>query len=222
LRVEAGAAYIPFDSGTWQIRTQQRGTGVTFESHLERGWFDLAAQVGALTLRPTGDPENFLRVAYAQMGLARGTLLLHAAGVIRGGRGYVFFGPSGSGKTTVSNLSMDAVVLSDDLVMLRVDGERVRLFGVPFRGELIEAPRTNAHAELRALHLLVKDSEHRVAAVPESEAIARLCACVPFVLNEPQQAARVVALCAALERRVPIAALHFRRDAGFWEVVNGD
>jgi hypothetical protein len=42
-------------------------------------------------------------------------LMLHAAGVVKEGRGYAFVGPSGSGKTTLaSSMEGDALVLADD------------------------------------------------------------------------------------------------------------
>ncbi len=56
-------------------------------------------------MRPGGNPENYLRVIYAWRCLEQGALLVHASGVIRRGRGFVFFGPSGSGKTTSARLS---------------------------------------------------------------------------------------------------------------------
>src|SRR5207247_1225576 len=62
--------------------------------------------------------ENFLRILTASHILESGGFLLHASGVVRAGRAYVFFGPSGSGKTTVTHLSPGDQVLSDDLTLV--------------------------------------------------------------------------------------------------------
>jgi hypothetical protein len=78
--------------------------------------------------------ENFLRVVFAHVALEKGALLLHGAGVVRGGSAYVFFGPSGSGKTTVTSLSKGDRILSDDLVMIVPEGRGFAACSVPFRG----------------------------------------------------------------------------------------
>lgn len=222
VQVEPGPEYIPFDSAeTWQVKSAVQAGRLEFESHLEKGWMDLTAGHGGLTLRPKGDTENFLRVLYAWQCLDRGALLLHASGVVRLGKGYVFFGPSGSGKTTISQLSLEHTVLSDDLVIVKKYSQTCRVYGVPFRGDMPEAPRANVEADLRGLFMLVKADEHRLTPVSASEAVARLAACVPFVMSQPANAWRVAELCADLVASMPVFALHFRREAGFWSVIDG-
>jgi len=221
VRVEPGPEYIPFESAqTWQIKSTVQAGRLEFESYLEKGWIDLTAGHGALTLRPRGDTENFLRVLYAWQCLDHGALLLHASGVIRQGKGYVFFGPSGSGKTTITQLSLEHTVLSDDLVIVKKRGQTCRVYGVPFRGDMPEAPRTNAEADLRGLFMLVKADEHRLTPVAAPEAVARLAACVPFVMSQPANTWRVAELCADMVASVPVLALHFRREVGFWSVID--
>lgn len=222
VRVEAGPAYIPLGSTTtWQVRTTGRNGRTEFESFHEKGWADRATRRGELVMRPQGDPENFLRVLYAWLCLEQGGLLLHASGVIARDRGYVFCGPSGSGKTTVSGLSLDRVVLSDDLVIIRKRGEAYRLYGVPFRGELAGTPQHNTSAALRAVFTLVKDTYHHVASLNQSEATARLVACAPFVTCQAASAQRVTKICSDLATQITVRELHFRRDPGFWEVIDG-
>jgi hypothetical protein len=223
--VEAGGNFMPFEPGPWQIRTARHGERIEFQSYQEQGWYDLAKRRGELVLRPGGNPENYLRVIYAWRCLEREALLVHASGVIRRGRGFVFFGPSGSGKTTTARLSREAQILSDDLVILQrevtSEGAAVRVFGVPFRGEMVEAERTNASAPLAGLYSLTKAQEHRLADLAHMEGAARLVACVPFVMSQPENARRVLALCAEITRLVRVKQLHFKPDAGFWQVIDG-
>ncbi len=222
LTVEPGPLYIPVvPGGDWQIQTTCENGRIDFESHYERGWLDKRQNLGELTMRPEGSPENFLRVLYAWNCLENDALLLHACGVIRNARGHVFFGPSGSGKTTVASLSLDQPVLSDDLVIIKRHGGDYRVYGVPFRGDMVQAPRTNASAELRGLYTLVKDSEHCVMPLSRTEATARLAACVPFVMAQPSNAQRVMDICSDLAANVKTGALHFKPDNGFWKVING-
>jgi hypothetical protein len=220
--VEPGPLYIPLESAaTWQIRTAEHAGRIEFESYHERGWIDQKQKTGELSMRALGEPENFLRVLYAWLCLEHQGLVVHASGVIRRGRGYVFFGPSGSGKTTVATLSLEHTVLSDDLVIIRKHGSVYRVHGVPFRGDMPEAPRCNASAELSGLFTLIKNDEHRITPLTRAEGVARLSACVPFVMSQLSNTERVLEECRAVVAAVPLNALHFRRDPGFWEAIDG-
>lgn len=228
LRLADGDPFLPFDSDAWQVRSWLEAGRVHFVSHLESGWFDLVEGRGELTLRPNGNPENYLRVIYAWRCLNAGALLVHAGGVICDGRGWAFFGPSGAGKTTAVSLSPGACVLSDDLVILKSErapaqsgSAGVRVYGTPFRGDLPETPRQNASAELAGLFALEKAAEHAVAPLAAPLALARLAACIPFVMVQPASAGRALALCGEIVRRRSPQLLRFRRDPGFWSVING-
>lgn len=218
ISVEPGTKFLPF-APTWQVRTSQQNGRLNFESHYEKGWVERGSRHAELVMREEGDPENFLRVIYAWMCLERQALLVHACGVIRGEAGYVFFGPSGDGKTTTASLSSAFIVLSDDLVILKQAAGEWRVYGVPFRGDLPEAPRSNRNAPLRGIFSLVKDTNHHIEPLKSFEAVARLAACVPFVMGQHGSAQRVTDLCVGLNAAVPIRALHFRRDPGFWELI---
>lgn len=221
VRVEPGVEFIPFGfSMAWQIRTTRKNDRIEFESHCEKGWVDGATRRGELVIRPRGgNIENFLRVLYAWLCIEDNSLLLHACGISRHQRGYVFFGPSGSGKTTTARLSANDTILSDDLVIIKKNRGRFLVYGTPFRGDLPEAPRTNQSADLAGAYALTKDSRHFLAPLAPSEAVARLAQCVPFVMQQPQSALRVMDICRDLVTLVPVRMLHFRLDSGFWELI---
>jgi ABC-type cobalamin/Fe3+-siderophores transport system ATPase subunit len=163
--------------------------------------------------------ENFLRVLCAHLGLERNAVLVHASGVVKHGQGFVFFGPSGSGKTTTARLSASHTILSDDMVLLKRVNGGVRAYGVPFRGDLPETPRSNVNVELAGLFCLRQDEQHFVAPLERPRALAKLVSCVPFVMTSPEMSQRVMALCDDMVAHVPTRELHFRRDSGFWTVV---
>lgn len=222
VHVEPGTTYIPLIPGTpMQVRCTVESGRLNFVSHFEKGSVDWARGKGTLVMREVGDPENFLRVIYACLCAETDGLLLHANGVIRYGKGYVFFGPSGSGKTTTARLSLEHTVLSDDIVIVRKHDGRFRVYGVPFRGDLAEGPRVNASADLAGAFSLVKDTVHKVLPIPTPVATAQLAACVPFVMEQLAMARHVTETCADLASHVPVRALHFRPDNNFWEVIDG-
>lgn len=220
VKVQPGARFVPMQAGPWVIELDDERGRLRYRSHFDAGWMEIERGRAFLEMAPEADVENFLRVLYAQLCLRAGGLLLHAAGVVRDEAGFVFFGPSGSGKTTVARLSLKETVLSDDLVIVKLLGDKVRVYGVPFRGDFPEAPRVNRSAELRGLFTLIKAPGHSVAAVAGPEAIARLLACVPFVMTDAMRAARVMQIGRQLIGRVPVRALHFRLDSGFWGKIH--
>jgi hypothetical protein len=205
--------------GPWIIETSYEQGQLKYRSHFDEGQADLERGTGVLEIAPETDVENFLRVLYAHLCLRADGLLLHSAGVVSDGAGFVFFGQSGSGKSTVSRLSLDKTILSDDLVILRIQDGKARVYGVPFRGDFPEAPRVNTSADLRGLFALVKAPEHAITHVEPPAALARLLACMPFVIIDAAHAKRAVKICSQLIECVPVRALRFRLDSGFWREI---
>ncbi len=109
--------------------------------------------------------------------LARGRgAEIHAAGIADGGRGFLFVGPSGAGKSTMTRLWMEkgARVLSDDRIVLRGDGGRIRMHGTPWHGEAgLSLPES---APLTAVFFLKKAQEDTLLPARDAEATSRLFA----------------------------------------------
>jgi len=219
--VREGVQFVPMEPGPWVINTTFKNDILTFESYVEKGKVNLATGQGRLVMAPTGLVENYLRVLYAWCMVRAGGLLLHSAGVVKDGRAYLFFGTSGSGKTTATRLSTNYTILSDDILIVKPVNGSFQAFGVPFRGEFMDAPRANTRAPLAGLYRLRKATEHRVQPMPTAQAVAELASCVPFVVIDSDMGHRVVDICSRLVAEVPVMELHFRKDPGFWRVLNG-
>src|SRR5262245_27013883 len=129
----------PAGQGEW-YRLHRRATadGTLVCSYEFAGFHKASGRQAVLSLvQPEGrlfdrGLENFLRVLTVSFVLESGGFLLHASGIVRNGRAYVFFGPSGSGKTTVTHLSPNDVVLSDDLTLVVRTGRGYEAAGIPF------------------------------------------------------------------------------------------
>jgi len=82
---------------------------------------------------------NFIINRFIQWTLHRGSLLMHAAGVMSDGRGLAIAGFSGMGKSTLSLHIMNRGVsfISNDRVMVSANGDGVTMRGVP------KLPRVN-------------------------------------------------------------------------------
>ncbi len=220
IEVREGVQFVPLEPGLYVINSSFQDGRLTFESYFEAGSVDMATGQGHLLMAPRGSIGNFLRVLYSWRCIHKDALLIHSAGVIKDGKAFVFFGPSGSGKTTTARLSLDHVVLSDDLVVIKKRNVAYKAYGVPFRGDMPEAPRTNAQADLCGLFRLKKDTSHFATPLRHSQAAAELISCVPFVMEDPIMNQRVMDICADLAASVPVKELHFSQDQGFWRVID--
>jgi len=129
-KVKIKEEYIDFPSGRI---VRKRLTGMAF---LFGGGENLA--VG-----PCVDNDNqvvnFIINRFIQWTLHKGSLLMHAAGVMNGGRGLAIAGFSGMGKSTLSLHIMNRGVsfVSNDRVMVSVNGDGITMRGVP------KLPRVN-------------------------------------------------------------------------------
>jgi hypothetical protein len=163
--------------------------------------------------------ENYLRTLTASLILERGGLLVHAAAVVRDGRGYLFFGPSGSGKTTVTRLSPGDTVLSDDLALVLPAREGFVVTGIPFGMAHHHVPDTNDSFPLVALLRLVQSKDVLRQALTGARALAELSSCLPFCMQDRTEAARALENAGRLLGVVPAWRLFFREDDAFWKVV---
>jgi hypothetical protein len=162
--------------------------------------------------------NSFLRILYSLALVEARGLVVHAAGLIRNGRAYLFCGPSGSGKTTISRLSNDATLLSDELSIVRIVDRGALCFGTPFRGELGLAGSDRGEA-LAGIYFLRHGPRHATAPIKPSEALRRLLPNVLFFVKDGAVTATVFEIASTLVESVPCFELSFRPDPAFWEVI---
>ena len=194
------------------------------------GWMDAGRREGGLTLAqealtsPRGfdrSLENFLRVVFSHLIVPRGGFLLHSAGLVRDGRAHMFFGPSGSGKTTVTTLTPEATILSDDLTMVVRDaGGSYRACSVPFRGLFAPEATSDATWPIAAFYRLIQDTEDRLERVQGARAVGELVGSLPFVTDRTEIAGLVMDTVAKAAATVPIFRLHFKKDRTFWQAID--
>jgi hypothetical protein len=148
--------------------------------------------------------------------------LIHAAGVMRGGRGYLFVGPSGAGKSTVAGLSAAHAVLNDEMNLVEWQDGRLRLIGTPFNAFFTD--KVAGDAFLETVLLLEQAPEHALAPAGPARAATDLAAQVapPVGLGDvPDGSTRAAMLEVAVGMMdlVPVQVMRFRKDAGFWDLL---
>ena len=119
--------------------------------------------------------DNALMLLFAFRTAPLMTLEMHAAVVVKEGRGYLFLGHSGTGKSTHARQWLaafdDAWLLNDDNPIIRVmeDGE-VRVYGSPWSGKT--PCYNNAHARVGGIVKLSQAPHNKIQTISLPEAYA--------------------------------------------------
>jgi hypothetical protein len=187
---------------------------LTIEGAGFNGVFDERAGEGWIAQPPDPAPfETFLTAICAARLLRHDGFMLHAAALIAPEGARVFFGPSGSGKTTVSELIGEGVI-SDEITVIRRDGDRYRVSGVPWRGARLEA-------ELAGLFALRQATETVFTPLAPAETVRRLLGSVFFSRADGGEITRFMATAEHLVSTVAGYEMRFTRDRAFWSAVPG-
>jgi hypothetical protein len=184
------------------------------------GWIDPDQAAAGLEAHPDadiGDLSIFVRTCLALQAFERGALLFHAAGVVRQGQGYALFGLSGSGKTTAARFSRDAVVLNDDLILIRQGTAGWELWATPFGGSW----RPNCQsAPLRALLRLVQAEQDRLETMRPAAALGEVVSNSPVINADGARLPVLLSRWQKALEEIPVRALYFRKGPAFWEVLD--
>lgn len=187
------------------------------------GRLDPANGQGQLTIsnhQPLDDIEYFVRVAYALLAFQSGGLMLHATGIARNDRAYLFFGPSGSGKSTTARNSADDLILNDDLIILMLDNQRWQAHATPFWNRPQLRPNTTTRVPLAGLYRLVQDRTVFTEPIDSARAAAEVIACVPIIASDPGRSLMLLdRIDQILRAKIPVKRLHLLPDASFWNVI---
>jgi len=138
-----------------------------------------------------------------------GDVILHASGVVKGGRGYCFCGVSGAGKSTLAAelATMPGVtVLGEDTVILRRIGGVFHIYGTPWH----ERPQfcSPLGAPLAKVFFLDRAMAPGARLISPADGVTRLLqtAYVPYYRRDAVTA--ILDRLAELAERVPFFELH--------------
>lgn len=155
--------------------------------------------------------SNLFRSIYSIWVVNNGGLVLHAGGILRYGKAYVFFGPSNSGKSTITQLSKDASILDDESIFIhRFNG-----------GYLASGRRLRRSFPIHGLYKLTKDKQVYLRKLPKSWALGELFT-VPAWLGGLAGQQRLLVNFSNLVKKIPCFELHFRRDDSFWRCIDAN
>ncbi|TDI34069.1 MAG: hypothetical protein E2P03_03920 [Acidobacteria bacterium] len=208
------------------IELEDEGSGAyRIRSHWQDGVINVATGKGSVTftsLEPIHlrmSLENFLRIACQLLLPARGSFLMHSAGVIDQGRCFLFFGQSGAGKSLATELSLPRRILSDDMVLVDADATPATIHAVPFFGAFPMEQRTRGAFPLAAALRLRQSEDTRIEPLRAGRAVATVSASIPFVHDLGLRHEGLLDLVTRFCNKVPVADLHFTRSDRFWSVL---
>jgi hypothetical protein len=192
--------------------------------NLRRG--DFSAEIFSGAGKASAAPNEqcldaFLRSLISWRLIEAGGLMLHSAGLVRGGKAYVFFGKSGAGQSTLSRLALGAgaEVISDEMNLLRPGPRGWRVFGSPFWGEMRAGGR-QASWPLGGLFLLKKAGAAAVLPCSGGEAFRTMLRCLVNFSRSAEISAAALLAAGRLLAAVPARRLCFSKDsADFMELL---
>ena len=185
------------------------------------GRMDLSKKKGEINIFPPYTRESlasFLRIIYNILITEEGGLVLHAAGIVKDNRAYIFFGPSQSGKSTVAQLSKDYTILSDDLVVIKRINGSCKVFGTPYWDRLRESQGKRGIFEIAGLFKLVKDNKTYLKRLSYAQGMAEALT-LPGVPKEHQPIDKLLNISSYLIKKTPCYELHFLPNKTFWKCI---
>ena len=164
--------------------------------------------------------DSFLRVCFSTLVIQKGGLMLHAAGIDKGTKGYVFFGVSRTGKTTIANFSKGhASILSDEFVFVIKSGEAYRVFGSPFYGTYHKYG-INSDSPVTAAFNPVKDSDICIKKINPVTFLSKFLAAAVVFTKNPGDVDKVLEIAHDFVNTVPCFDLHFEKNDRFWTDID--
>lgn len=178
-------------------------------TRVEIGCRPLAVPVSVQPYYPVRYPLDQLLLMHYLAG--REGLIVHAAGVVIAGRGYIFPGRSGAGKSTLARqlaARADWLQLSDDRVIVRKLNGELRAYGTPWPGEAGVA--VNRGVPLGGVLFLQQAPMDEIRAMNPPAALPLLLPTATVPWYDEELLGPVLSFCDHLVTGVPVARISFR------------
>lgn len=181
-----------------------------FNMETREGWAKCTVHVGL---------NSFLRFIYTILLLKESGFLVHASSLIREGEGYLFPGESGAGKTTITRLSPDATLLTDEVSLVKKVNGNYHIYGTPFWGELAIGGK-NTHVPLKSVYFPKKDKKSFKKNVNTLQTLEMLLPNVLLYSEDEEFMLQLFNICIDFAGSVPCYELHFLPEPSFWRIID--
>ncbi|MCG2725731.1 MAG: hypothetical protein L6420_05665 [Elusimicrobia bacterium] len=211
---------------------------------LERGDFycvlDIENKKGVLNISPKVQSfDSFLRVLCSWLLIQNNGFLLHAAAILKNGKGFVFPGKSGAGKSTIAKMiknkilsptpyHLPPVVLTDELIPLRIEKGKVKIHGSPFWGEMQSGHKSQVTShkymgwgiKLEKIFFLKKSKINSANKISKSEFYKKMLRCVMSFSKQKNDFLKISKTISEIYRKTKVFDLKFsNRDNAFFDII---
>jgi hypothetical protein len=164
--------------------------------------------------------ENVLRYLVARMALELGGFAMHAGGILRDGRAWLFAGKSRAGKSTAIELSAPATGLGDDFAAIWPGRRGWITAALPFENsERADADPPRGVWPVAGIWKLFQADAHAVEKPAAARSVASLMSCAAFPWALPELSDVLLKQVTAASAAGLLGHLRFRRDSGFWSLL---
>jgi hypothetical protein len=146
--------------------------------------------------------------------------ILHCAGAIVDGNGFIFPGRSGAGKSTLATameFDADVRILCDDRIVVRKIDSSFKAFGTPWLGTAARC--RNANASLRGIAFISHGQTNAMKRITVTEALERLLPLVSVPWFDSLVMTDILQLCEELVSTMPCYELQFKPDGAVLKTV---
>jgi len=161
--------------------------------------------------------DNALRFLTARLATDDGGFAMHAAGVARDGRAYLFAGPSGAGKSTAVRLVTPATGLGDDFGLVVPTEKGWVAPALPFDNSERNLPEPpGGPFPVAGIWRLYQASETRSERPRADLAVASLLGCTAFPWAMPELSERLLEHVGRYVEEGSYRHLYFTSEAELW------
>jgi hypothetical protein len=207
----------------WRSRETEKGIrldGPDLTGTLKR--VDAGCYEGSFTVEGGGSwgVASLLRLVLSQLLAERGMLFLHASGVVRDGRLWLFSGSADSGKTTIATeLCGGGEPFCVDRAVLSVEGKEILAHPTPFSDPDGLVPRRPPFP-LGALVFIEQAAEPWLETLTPARAAALLLRRTMVLAGHEHAIPVLMDRAAAIAERTGSHLLRFARDERFWRLLD--
>ena len=183
------------------------------------GIFNSDQMIGKINCSKHFGLNSFIRIVLTLVLLKNQGFLIHASSLIRNNKGYVFPGKSGAGKTTITRLTPDSILLSDELSLIKKVNGKFRAYGTPFWSEL-SINGENTSISIEDIYFPIQDKKNYAKSIGFSLALEKLLPNVIFYLNDKNLEKKLFNLCIEFISKISPYELHFLPESTFWRSID--
>lgn len=164
--------------------------------------------------------ENYLMRVFNILAIESGGFFIHACGVVKDNKAYLFYGPSGSGKSAVASLSPDLGVLSDDMILIIPKEGDYLASSTPFWGSMSRALRTKGIFSIKGCFHLVKSTETELKKIENIKAMTTLFSSSLFGAFNSKRSSKLFDNIKEFVKKKEVNELALPLKPVFWDLIS--